>query len=1804
MRIYNLTKKFFIVALVIIGLIAVLPKYNFVNASSVNYEEINLLQLNSDITSVSSSSFEITFDVTSSDSSNGLILSTGNILNVYQNAYSKKAISSVEFYSNSLNITESILTNSDVVSHKVVYDTNNNINESVFVAEYINVLVTSSFDDKATFEVKQDTTISKIRIFYEEYEELSDLTKYIILDFNKGTITFNGSANVNINSNYKYSVVNSSNQTIESGTYNDGDKVYIIQMTTDSVGNNIRYTEAIDNYRIIFNNRVTCDFVLDNIWSSFVSEDGSLGGLHIPTSADENDTYRKKVIMRLKGVNIFSRISYYTGGDIGLTTTPSTSSLKITSFYGDGSEEGTLIAIGKQSTKYNDVHGSLAMNGWHSVIGGSDGSSRVTGFEIAGGTILAVSTAKDQCSAIGAGGNGACDITISGGNITAISYTTGTAIGGGIGHRASGGSSKIKITGGVVNAYNLGQPYVNTFDPGKTLDVAPFVPGTAIGGGSSYLANGNSSNVTITSGIVNAYSNGGSGLGGGNSIVSTGGTANINITGGNVTSYGYVPEEEVYKIGVILNNLQTQVLDKIEKGGTIINSTIAPYDYGQAGSGIGGGSGQAMAGGSATINISGGFLDASSIGGGNSRDSDGAFAKVTVTGGTIDCGSIGGGYSVANGFAVGTVIITGGSLDTSMSALPTNGVQDEMLFLTRISVLDNDNNKIINRPITSLTTSGLDLAPYNGIYGINDMVSDEDGMIYLWLPKNAAVIGGVVLKEEDKEVILGPHEEPDNMISAYEIGILKETDNSMFNHYVNTVSSEYYTLYRNYDIETGKLSKQLPNTSIVSTNTIFTMFIEVHGNFDINAYYGVESSTGKKTFQLVTINPVIDKNGNSVTGLYSLSITIMQNTFIVFSVQGDSYNPYYFILDLYDGDINVTEGETGYIIEQNGYILTGFSGDLYVTSGGVAAPNNINISIGSSSTMNLYVNNIIIGSDDSCLSINSGIVVLETGDDNDIIQSSNNSAIFIEENAKLIINADTTDALQIFSNNPDISPISGKGTLEFNNHGGYYEINSAGDKPQISVGIYEFSGNKTYSAELFIDEFEFDLIGYIDSKDYLNDVSISLEGNTDDFAARGVYKVLTSVSSPNSTNKVVNGNFITTLSIDSINLDAKIGTIEIIAQYSKEVQGIGVYAISLTSKVDLVETYTITYTDGTTSEYYITRSSDSKTCTLEIEGKAFIAGNIMIFAAAEGEIPYQIISYNGVYDAEEHGISVAVNESKFLVYYSAEVELNESNYLTEGSTTCPTYINVTTDEVNGYIRIYVYIIAGSVGEIPYNPVASSGTVTITKGENEWKQNLTCSDIPYHEGQMITPKPSALAKWGTVKYLYYDSDNNLLTEPISFEKGKTYQVRAYVEADDNGNYDAIQTNYTIKFKVVELKVFTSNGKDLNIVSGTATSLQITPNGAFSILYHITYSDGLAIKISNNTTGNNLTLPVGTKLTFINFATQSGVINQYYFYYVKEDDNKVVNGKTEFNIALSEFIKMGTSDEKFVEPSDSKEVELQFCIEFTKNNTDNTEITFTLEDNFNTEYQSIIINKALSNKLEELYITNEEIINEEANSYEFDVEISANKNEVEKILAVEVKTLDLTGVEVKLLRNNGTIVINPTMKINGLYFFKLTSNKEDVNNVYKLVVSNYDLYSKSIDLIVDLRSSNTNFPYILEGELTSNHYEINSINFTKYESPYIEVVAVNSNNQKDDSKRLVTGLNESIKFKFLTNLEEIDYEQIDIKVYVKEEGVYTFYADSLFINGSIIIPNDWKDGSYRFVFSYNGVTTYCSIVILRS
>ena len=184
----------------------------------------------------------------------------------------------------------------------------------------------------------------------------------------------------------------------------------------------------------------------------------------------------------------------------------------------------TVKDVTDWSSDFGDTKGYIS-NFWNSAIGNNTDDNygeEVYNLYINGGTIFAGATKTEDCTAIGGGGNGEGYVHITGGIVTAVATSAGTAIGGGMGHTANGGPGYVYISGGNVYAYN----FANRWN----------IPSSAIGGGGSDGSIGSNGTVEITGGNVYAYSDLGTGIGAGSSNKLRGGDASITITGGYIVA--------------------------------------------------------------------------------------------------------------------------------------------------------------------------------------------------------------------------------------------------------------------------------------------------------------------------------------------------------------------------------------------------------------------------------------------------------------------------------------------------------------------------------------------------------------------------------------------------------------------------------------------------------------------------------------------------------------------------------------------------------------------------------------------------------------------------------------------------------------------------------------------------------------------------------------------------------------------------------------------------------------------------------------------------------------------------------------------------------------------------------------------------------------------------------------------------------------------------------------------------------------------------------------------------------------------
>lgn len=365
-------------------------------------------------------------------------------------------------------------------------------------------------------------------------------------------------------------------------------------------------------HRIKVIGKVNATIVADNLWSSYHTKNNTQredGGISFyPQTNDSHLT------IKTKGDNRFGNIFYSSCNSTNASLTF------------DEYETGATLTVADFVENGNG-------NYWNSAIGATDNiKENAEGLVFNGGTVFAGTTERDDCTAIGGGGNGIGGITINGGRITATVTSSGAAIGGGIGKTSPGGQANVTITGGEVYAYNFSCECPSSY----TAQGVPYIPAAAIGGGSSGKEFCKECTVTITGGKVYAQSVGGTAIGGGSSADNTGGKATVTIKGD-----AYVEAKSI--------------------SGSIGGQEVP------AGAAIGGGTGgkaPGKNGGDVTLTIGeNATVIAGSIGGGKTTSDTGKIGAATVT---ISGGTMQGQIVMAQGSETKcSFTMTGGKIDNS-----------------------------------------------------------------------------------------------------------------------------------------------------------------------------------------------------------------------------------------------------------------------------------------------------------------------------------------------------------------------------------------------------------------------------------------------------------------------------------------------------------------------------------------------------------------------------------------------------------------------------------------------------------------------------------------------------------------------------------------------------------------------------------------------------------------------------------------------------------------------------------------------------------------------------------------------------------------------------------------------------------------------------------------------------------------------------------------------------------------------------------------------------------------------------------
>jgi uncharacterized repeat protein (TIGR02543 family) len=368
--------------------------------------------------------------------------------------------------------------------------------------------------------------------------------------------------------------------------------------------------------------------------------------------------------------------------------------------YAPGS--GALhVSAGEVNVTLRGENTLIGRNGNAGLQTGDDSVLVIRGEE--GGSLDA--RAEAYGAGIGAGSEeDAGDLIIESGEVTARGGLRGAGIGAGF----SAYAGDITIRGGEVTA--IGSE-----------------AGAGIGGG----FRGAAGNITITGGRVTACAEGpyGAGIGGG---YMRSGTGDITLAGGSVTAVS--ARSGGAAIGGGMQRSPSGAI--VVSGGEVAAS-------GYEGAGIGGGLESSPSG---DIAVSGGEVAASSrdtagIGGGR-RDSP--SGRIALTGGTLRASGAPSDASVGNvsGADAPPVMIGGGSVNADVvRPAPVNG-EGRTVYKNTISfAADAADVRLVRGWIDETPCAAGE--PRDGAYGIKDVMADERGSLYLWLPVRRGAAAGV-----------------------------------------------------------------------------------------------------------------------------------------------------------------------------------------------------------------------------------------------------------------------------------------------------------------------------------------------------------------------------------------------------------------------------------------------------------------------------------------------------------------------------------------------------------------------------------------------------------------------------------------------------------------------------------------------------------------------------------------------------------------------------------------------------------------------------------------------------------------------------------------------------------------------------------------------------------------------------------------------------------------------------------------------------------------------------------------------------
>lgn len=1099
---------------------------------------------------------------------------------------------------------------------------------------------------------------------------------------------------------------------------------------------------------------------------------------------------------------------------------------------------GELIAYGNRSKNeiVNPVYYSGAGIGSRGNVDGGrvdkDGTMSITSYldnlTIAGGKITAKGAiGNESLSGGGAGIGVGCSVNpsnnetsagiknfnITGGYIDALAGDNSAACIGG-GYRSN--EIQINIYGGTINATSR-------------VKSSNQIRGAGIGAGGGGTNSGSPSIATIKiyGGTIVASSQYGAGIGG--------------AGGGDGLSSTYNPNCQpayVYIYGGNIKTISTGIGAGIGSGGPLGNTTkgsagkaIIEINGGiinaisELGADIGGGGVTSTSnqsnGGIADVSIKGGIVvtENGGIGGGKANAGAGGSATIEISGGTIKTTNVGGGFSTKQGYSIADVKITGGSINASVSTQPTNGSKN--VYLTRATLYSKD-VAMTNQSISSLKGTGLTTN-----YGLNEVKTDENGMLYLWCPSGSVITGA-----NDGT------DEYEGSVASKTVGILQY--NSSKQYYATKISyNRDVTLYTDQDLK-SEFSGSLMSPS--NTNTSF--WIKTN-TYDTDKYYSVNVYMSDGT-EMKKIEPIESDTSN---GIYKYTINITSDNYMWIETQENNSNKRLSI-DLSLGNAVIEDKK----ITINGYTLNNYDGDYYLTSAGLGVTNNFVLKKGNAT---ITTNSLVVSSKTSGILVEDGELNLYSSTSNDSITSTDESAVKVSKGANFNMYDTLNGSIELKTTKAETSAIGGSGNVMISKNGGFMTLTQGENATDITAENYTFVAQKQLSnVEL---PYDVTLVG----KTFVGYSSLYKDGSTT--------KMYSQTDKHTTTDK--NEEF-KAIGVEYINY----GNETIVPTIKNNNVEFAVSGIA-SGKV-----LTAHIQNGNTlleNDTNYTWAQDGTTGTLIVNGNAINEHLVVaVIEADELAIVVDAVDQTFEYDNTPHSIDVRV------VFPTTGVKIEYStdskSLNADGSKNESANWSETKPEFNTVGTHNVYWVASAEH---YNNKTGSNKITITKATNYFTSGGVMIESINKGG---TLNPNATSKYGTPYYEYSSSYNGTYSTKEPTEAG-IYYVRAVV--DGTNEYEKIVSEpvaFFIEDPTIYVLGKCSWEKINTIGALKAQTATISKDKEVSTLMNFSYAPDKAN--SNYITFEFSESPsIGTTLTLIDFSdTENTYI---YYYPVKDKITKV-------------------------------------------------------------------------------------------------------------------------------------------------------------------------------------------------------------------------------------------------------------------------------------------------------------------------